>query len=51
MNAQQIYWYMYFTNLTALISILSIFMVGHDFCENIIVSKHGVQATELQQEA
>ena len=36
MNAQQIYLYMYFTNLTALISILSIFMVGHDFCENII---------------
>ena len=36
MNAQQIYLYMYFTNLTALISILSIFMVGHDFCKNII---------------
>ena len=36
MNAQQIYLYMYFTNLTALISILSIVMVWHDFCENII---------------
>ena len=36
MNAQQIYLYMYFTNLTALISIVSIIMVGHDFCENII---------------
>ena len=36
MNAQQIYLYMYFTNLTALISILSNFMVRHAFCENII---------------
>ena len=39
MNAQQIYLHMYFTNLTALISILSIFMVRHDFCENIISKK------------